>query len=417
MARILALTHSYVPDPSTTGQHFHDAAVALVERGHEVLVLAANRGYEDPSRKYPSRETRGGVEVRRMPFCSFGKSSILARTIGALSFLVQATVRGLLSRKPDAVLVSTSPPMCSLAALVVSCLRGAPFCYWIHDLHPDLAIRVGMLDRDARLVRLMDLMNRWVLARAKRIVVLDRFMDERVRRKLDVEAKIAVVPPWPHNDCGERLEHADNPWRREHVEEGRRVVMYSGNHTPTHPLDTVLRAALRLRDEDGLEFLFVGGGNGKKEIDAAIERESPGNIRSLPYQPLETLHYSLAAADVHLVSMGNDIVGISHPCKIYGALAAGRPILLLGPDSCHATDILGSHEIGWRVTHGDVDGALETLREIRQAPRERLEEMGRRAQELVRRHYSHDALCNRFCGEVEAVLDPSIPFVAKGPGT
>jgi glycosyltransferase involved in cell wall biosynthesis len=85
-------------------------------------------------------------------------------------------------------------------------------------------------------------------------------------------------------------------------------------------------------------------------------------------------------------------------------MAAGRPILLFGPSPSHATDIIGEHDIGWHVAHGNVDGAVEALRDIRCASSERLERMGRFAQELVRRHYSRDVLLNRFCDEVEAVL-------------
>ena len=406
MARILVLTQPYVPDPSTSGQHFHDAAAALVGRGHQVHVLAANRGYEDPGRKYPSRESRNGVTIRRIPLSSFGKSSTVVRVAGALSFVVQAIVRGLFSQKPDALIVSTSPPLCSLAALICSWLRGIPICYWVMDLNPDQIIKLGILKASSLPVRLMNWLNRLILGRAKRVILLDRFMAERVQRKLDVAEKTVVIPPWPHNDHSAQIDHASNPWRKKHVGDGRLVVMHSGNHSLAHPLDTVLQAALRLQDEEDLEFLFIGGGLGKRNIEALIERERPRNIRSLPYQPLETLHYSLAAADVHIVSVGNDVVGISHPCKIYGAMAAGRPILLLGPPSCHATDILRNHNIGWHIAHGDVNGAVEILREIRHTPRERLEEMGRTARELVRRHYSRNALRNRFCDEVETVLAP-----------
>ena len=404
MARILVLTQPYVPDPSTSGQHFHDAAAALVGRGHQVHVLAANRGYEDPGRKYPSRESRNGVTIRRIPLSSFGKSSTVVRVAGALSFVTQAIVRGLFSQKPDALIVSTSPPLCSLAALICSWLRGIPVCYWVMDLNPDQIIKLGILKASSLPVRLMDWLNRLILGRAKRVILLDRFMAERVQRKLDVAEKTVVIPPWPHNDHSAQIDHASNPWRKKHVGDGRLVVMHSGNHSLAHPLDTVLQAALRLQDEEDLEFLFIGGGLGKRNIEALIERERPRNIRSLPYQPLETLHYSLAAADVHIVSVGNEVVGISHPCKIYGAMAAGRPILLLGPPSCHATDILRNHNIGWHIAHGDVNGAVEMLREIRHTQRERLEEMGRTARELVRRHYSRNVLRNRFCDEVETVL-------------
>lgn len=405
MPRILILTQAYVPDPSTTGQHLHDAAAALAARGHTVRVLAASRGYNDPTRKYPLREVRDGVEIRRIPLSSFGKARLRVRAAGALSLAVQTVLRGLFTRRPHAILMVTHPPLSPIPALALSWLRSIPICYWVHDVNPDLAVEMGLVRQDSLAARLMERLNRWILRRAARIVVLDRFMAERMERKWAPAApKIAVMPPWPHNDHGERIEHADNPWRREHIGEGRLVVMYSGGYTLAHPLDTVLHAALRLKDDEALEFFFIGEGSGKREIDEAIERERPRNIRSLRFQPLETLHYSLAAADVHVVSVGDGTVGISHPSKIYGAMAAGRPILLLGPSQCHATDIIGEHGIGWHVAHGDVDGAVAALREARCTPRERLAEMGRTAQELVRRRYGRDRLRAGFCDQVEAVL-------------
>jgi hypothetical protein len=33
------------------------------------------------------------------------------------------------------------------------------------------------------------------------------------------------------------------------------------------------------------------------------------------------------------------MVGIIHPCKIYGAMAAAKPILYFGPQPSHITDL------------------------------------------------------------------------------
>lgn len=98
------------------------------------------------------------------------------------------------------------------------------------------------------------------------------------------------------------------------------------------------------------------------------------------------------------------MVGLSHPCKIYGAMAAARPILLFGPARCHATDIIGDHDVGWHVAHGDVDAAVAALAEIRDAPAQRLLAMGSRARELVRRHYAKEALCGELCEQVGGSL-------------
>ena len=157
------------------------------------------------------------------------------------------------------------------------------------------------------------------------------------------------------------------------------MIMYSGNHGPSSPLTTILDAAKRLKDDPRLVFMFVGGGLGKQEIDEA----AGGNIISLPYQPRSELQNSLSAADVHVVTVGDAVPGIVHPSKVYGAMAVGRPILLVGPPENHVADILAEHDIGWHVRHGDVDAAERVLLEIAAMPVEELEEKGRRAYDAI----------------------------------
>jgi hypothetical protein len=173
--------------------------------------------------------------------------------------------------------------------------------------------------------------------------------------------------------------------------------MYSGNHGPSNPITTALRAAQRLTALSDLVFLFVGGGIGKREVEEAAGR----TIRSLPYQPLSELKYSLSAADVHLVTVGDAVVGIVHPSKVYGALAVGRPVLLIGPWESHVGELLDRHDVGWQVGHGDVDGAERILREIAGMPQERLDAMGERARALVVGGLGKAELCGRFCDVLE----------------
>ncbi|HWB42604.1 MAG TPA: glycosyltransferase family 4 protein [Gemmatimonadales bacterium] len=393
----LILTQVYVPDPAAVGQHMADAAAELVRRGNRVIVLTSDRGYDDPSVKYPRHEVLDGVEVRRVPLTSFGKSSIAMRLLGGFSFTLQAIVRSLPVRPLDAILVSTAPPMASVAAVAIAAVRRVPIKYWVMDLNPDQLVALGVVGARSLVARVFDRLNRMVLRRAADVVVLDRFMAERVKAKLDVSAKLSIIPPWPHEDHLDPVAHGENPFRRQHGLDGKLVVMYSGNHGPSNPITTVLRAAQRLGDLPDLTFLFIGGGIGKREVDDAV---GP-TIRSLPYQPLDQLRYSLSAADVHLVTVGDAIVGIVHPSKVYGALAVARPVLLLGPEESHVGELIREQGIGWRVSHGDVDGAERTLRLIARTPAAELAAMGARARALVAGRLSKAELCGRFCDVVE----------------
>ena len=342
---LLILSQVYVPDPASVGQHLHDAAVEMTGRGVRVRVVTSARGYDRPDRKYPAQEARDGVFIRRLPLSSFGKRSIAVRLMGQLVFLVQAVVRGCLTRRLRGILVSTSPPMCSVAALCIAAIRRVPIVYWVMDINPDQAIRMGVFEKNAWPVRIFNLLNRLILNRAARIVTLDRFMAQRLLEKRDVNAKMDVFPPWPHESHVEPVPHEENPFRHEHGLERKFVVMYSGNHSKAHPITTLLQAAKQLERRDDIRFVFVGGGHAKKEVEEAIAGGST-NILSLPYQPLQRLKYSLSTADIHAVTVGDAVVGIVHPCKIYGAMAVARPVLLIGPAPSHASEILEETDCG-----------------------------------------------------------------------
>jgi colanic acid biosynthesis glycosyl transferase WcaI len=401
---LLILTQAYPPDPMSVGQHLADVAVEMVRRGHRVVVLTANRGYDDPTVVYPAREVQRGVEVRRLSCSSFGKRSLGRRIAAAGLFAMQCGLRGLSERELGCVLVSTVPPFGGTAALLPHWLRGVPIAYWVMDLNPEQLVALGKLRAGSPAARLLEETGRAILRNAAMVVTLDRFMARRLESKVDLKERLQIIPPWPHEEHLEAIPHEANPFRKAHGLEGKLVVMYSGNHSPSHPLGTILEAAARLRDDPGMVFLFVGGGQGKAEVEAFIARHRLPNARSLPYQALSEIRYSLSAADVHLVALGDAFVGINHPCKVYAAMAVARPVLYLGPSPSHVSDLLREHRMGWRVAQGDVEAMVRTLETIRQTPPEDLARLGLRAREALQGGMSQRILCARFCEGLERVM-------------
>lgn len=394
----LFISWVYVPDPASLGQHVAGAAEELVRRGHRVRVLTSARGYDNPADRYPKHEVRNGVEIRRLPFASFGKGSLAIRAVGGLVFLLQAIVLGLFMRGMDTLVISTSPPFSALAGVIIGFFRKVSVQYWIMDLNPDQAIALGKARPGSLSVRAFNWLNRQVLRRANGVVVMDRFMKDRVVAKLpDVASRLFVLPPWPHEQVETPLLHEANAFRREHELQKKFVIMYSGNHSPANPLTTLIKAAEQLQDDAGLEFLFVGGGIGKREVEASKSR----NIRSLPYQPMERLRESLSAADVHVVAIGDDVVGMVHPCKVYGAMAVARPILLFGPSENHVADILQESGIGWHLAHGDVAGTVAAIRSMRALSPEALQDMGMQAQNMIADRLGRVALTRALCNVLE----------------
>jgi len=402
---LLVISQVYPPDPAAVGQHLADAAEALHRRGWRVVVYTAGCGYDDPSVRYPARETRAGVEVRRLPLSSFGKSSIAIRLVAQALFMGQAVIRGLFLGRLAGVLVSTSPPFAGFGGTIVSWIRRVPLVWWAMDINPDQMITSGRIGERSVVARVFDWMNRRTLARAGAIIVLDDYMKERMLRKANVADRLHVIPPWPLETHLEAIPPASNPFRKRHQLDGKCVVMYSGNAGYSTPLATLLDAAKRVEGIADLRFVFIGGGVVKREIDEMVARDRPPNILTLPYQPLDSIRYSLSAGDVHVVSIADEGVGVVHPCKIYGALAIGRPILGLAPRASHVSDIIAEHGVGWRVEHGDVAGLVAILRTLLRTPRAELGAMGERARDVARREFARE----RFLGTVCDILEEDGP--------
>ncbi len=398
---ILLLSQVYVPDPAAVGQYMADAAREMASRGYRVVVLTARRGYEDPSARYPARERLDGVAVVRVPLASFGKASIARRLLGAAGFLAQVLWRGLWVRGLRGIVFTTSPPLAGMAALALGRLRRVPLTFWVMDVNPDQYVAMHPGEARSLKVRALAALNRRALKASAAVVALDDFMAERLRRRCPGIKRLEVMPPWPHEENLGPVTREANTFRTQHGLDGRLVVMYSGNHSPVNPLDTLLQAALRFENDSRIAFLFVGGGAGKAAVDELVRTRRPTNILSLPYQPLEGLGQSLSAADVHVVTLGDPYVGIVHPCKIYGAMSVARPILYFGPRPSHVSEIVERERIGWCLAHGDVEGTEAVLRSILTMDRGELDAMGQRAREAVRDGLSKEALCGRFGDVVE----------------
>lgn len=397
MPTLLILSQTYPPDPAAVGQHIADVAERMVERGWRVVVFTSRRGYDDPSARYPWWETLRGVEVRRVAFSSFGKGAIAVRLAAQSLFMIQAFARGLFTGGVSAILVSTSPPFAGYGGYLLAALRRVPFVWWVMDINPDQMVRSGKLRATSPIARVFDWMNRRTLKGAHSVIVLDRYMRDCLLRKAEVANKIAIVPPWSHDIVRENLAHHRNPFRERQGFGDSTVVMYSGNLSIFNPLDTLLGAAKQLEGEPRLQFVFIGGGVIKRQIDDMVDRDSPPNVVTFPYQPLSELRFSLASADVHVVSLANEGVGVIHPCKVYGALAIGRPIIALAPRESYLADILEKYRVGWVVEHGDVEKLKSVLRDVLRMDKKELDAMGEAARKAAQNEFPRQLLLDKVC--------------------
>jgi len=358
--KILILNQAFYPDVVSTAQHAADAARELAARGHDVTVIASRGAYDNPAVRFHPSEWWQGVRILRVRCTAFGKKSKWSRAADFGSFTATAATTAFTSGRYDAVLALTSPPLIATIGAALRWIRGSRLFFWVMDLNPDEAIAAGWLKERAILTRLLRALQTWNLRSSTAVIALDDFMRDRLCRAGVPASSIHVIAPWSHDESLSYDEAGRKQFRESHGMTGKFVVMYSGNHSPCHPLATLLEAAERLREHDEILFAFIGGGSEFATVRKFAEERSLGNILCLPYRPLSELSASLSAADLHAVVMGDPFAGIVHPCKVYNVLRLGIPLLYIGPSRSHITELAHPDAIGTSVYiagHGDVERA------------------------------------------------------------
>jgi glycosyltransferase involved in cell wall biosynthesis len=253
------------------------------------------------------RETRDGVEVVRVRSTAFERRRLWLRALNYLTFLGQALRVGLTRERPDLVLAMTDPPVIADVALLAARRFRVPLVVVSQDVFPETAVRLGRL-RNPAVIFLLRALVRLYLRRADAIVAIGETMRARLVAKGAPAGRVTVIPNWVDTNAITPAARA-NAWA--HAQD----------------LDSLIRAATLLRDLDDLQIAIIGGGARHGELVALAESLDARQVRFLPYQPREVLSESLSAADVHVVGLARGLAGYVVPSRLYGVLAAGRPVI------------------------------------------------------------------------------------------
>jgi glycosyltransferase involved in cell wall biosynthesis len=396
--KIVLVNRFFHPDLAPTGLHSADVAFDLAACGREVHAVTSRLAYEGSGPGYAAEETVRGVHVHRIWTTGFGRGSIVSRGFDYLSFHLCAflALAGML-RPGDIVIAKTDPPLLSVAAALAARLRGARLVNWLQDVFPETAQRawkgslaepLGVLARELR---------NWSVERAAVNVVLGERMAAEMA-KLVPGARQRVAGNWADGAAIRPMAPGTSGLRREWGFEGKFVVGYSGNLGRVHDCHTILAAAHLLAGESGVVFSFVGGGFHFPVVRA----EGLANVSVRGYVPENRLGESLAACDVHLVTLLPEFEGFIVPSKFYAAMAAGRAVVFVGDAEGEIARLMAAHDCGVTVAPGDAAGLAAAILDLRAAP-EKLRAMGERARAAFERNWDRPVALARWREVIAAV--------------
>ena len=368
--QVLVINQFFWPDTAATSQLLTDVARGINPSIHPVTVLCGTSDYGVVDMDHPPR-----VTIARSGGLAFSRGKI-GRLVSYASFFAGAAVRGVLGRKPALVLTLTTPPLISLLGTLLKSLRGSRHFIWEMDLYPDIAVDLNVMSPRSAVTRLVGTIADFSRKRADGIIVLGDDMKERLIARGIPEHKILVAENW-----ADGCEIVPAPF-----EEGPLVVHYSGTFGLAHEEHTIAEAMRRLRDDTRFRFVFAGGGARRQKLEEFCRIEGIGTAEFRPYARRSELGRSLAEGHVGLVTQVAETLGAVVPSKTYGIMAAGRPILYIGPQDATPARILEGHGCGWRVEPGDTAGLVHLLERLEQ-DRSLVWEAGGRARRAFEQFY------------------------------
>ncbi len=373
--KFLLINQFFAPDFAPTGQLLGDVVRELAARGHQADVVCARVAYAGAASAAGTSPCER-IRVFRTPCLPFGHGWG-ARLLSYASFYAGALWRSLRTKDCDAVVTMTTPPLLSLIGTLMQKLRGVRHYIWEMDLYPDIAVALGVLAPGSPLTRVLGSLANYSRRQADGVIVLGPCMRDRVLAAGVPAGKIHIAENW--SDGALVRSRPFPPFER-------MVVLYWGNLGLAHDIDTIASAMEALNEGDRFCFVFAGGGARRQELEKICRSRSIDNVSWKPYQEWASQGAHLAGCHIGLVTQTPASLGSLVPSKIYPMLAAGRPVLFIGPRQATAALIVERYGCGWQIDPGNAAGLIELLRLLAASP-ELVSEAGARARRAFIAHY------------------------------
>lgn len=395
MKRVLICTNHFYPETFRC----NDVAFELVRRGYDVTVLTAIPDY--PGGKFfegygffrKRKETVNGVKVIRAFIIPRGNGGVVRLFLNYLSYFISSLLvslrLGLFGNFDRVIIHETSPVMIGVPAVVVKKLQKAPLYFWVLDLWPESLQAAGGVN-NPWVLGFFRRMTTWIYRHSDKILMSSKGFESSILEKGDYADKLIYFPNW----ADKALDGHSN-FILPSLPDGF-IAMFAGNMGEAQDFDHIMSAALMLKDNHHIHFVFVGDGRKRVWVESFCEEHDlKATVHWVGRHPVETMPSFFEKADVMLMTLKDvNIFNLTAPAKLQAYMSASKPILAMmngeGPR------IVAEAQCGRCVPAADAEGLAKALLEMAQMDKSELIEMGRRGTVYQQTHFDLDQSINHL---------------------
>ena len=334
--KLLIYAHYFYPDVASTGQILTELCEGMTDT-FDITVICVVPSYSGTiDEKYKTKriykEEHNGIKIIRVRVPEFQKSNKISRIKNLLAYFFNSLLATLKIEKQDYIYTISQPPILGgVLGVLGKWLKGGKLIYNIQDFNPEQTMAVGY-SKNKLLLNTVMAVDKFSCKKADKVIVVGRDMQETLRNRFNNKKvpKNVFINNWINEKEIYPLEQ-NHPriveFKEKYNLKDKFIIMYSGNIGLYYDLENIIKVIGEFKDREDVVFAFVGDGTVKDKIEAYVSENNLSNVTFIPYQDKADLIYSLNAADIHWVVNAKGIKGVSVPSKLYGVMAAGKPVL------------------------------------------------------------------------------------------
>lgn len=394
--KLWIISEIFYPDQTTTA-HILTEIARFMSKHYDVCVLAGPAGYEKGNTVTDVPEISGDIRVIRSSCIIKNKNNLFLRTLRqsiltlklAANFIFRVSGR-------DKVLIVTNPAPLLFVMALLRTVKSVELSILVHDVFPENTLPAGIFkSSDHYLYRIIRCVFSWAYARADRLIVLGRDMEEVIREKIkkfNHQPEICVVENWSDSD-------KIFPVSRTHHLSGKyttKIILgYAGNYGRVQGLMKLLACIEKVQNET-VYFRFWGSGAVESEMRKFVTAHHLKKVEINGVFSRQEQLRILNSFDIAIVVLEEGMYGLGVPSKTYNLLAAGRPIVFIGNRNSEIARTVIENEIGWVFDESEEEKFISFLNCLGMENLKDLEDKGKRCRQIAESKYAKEIILEKF---------------------
>lgn len=362
--KLVIVSEFFYPYKTSTPKILTELAEDFVEYGLDVDVLTTKNAYREKKQNLQKYEKYNRINIKRIFSTKGSRDSKFERLMSYITFTISVLFNLLFKKNYDKILFVSNPPLVPYIGYIIKKLRGKEYIYLVHDIYPDVAEKLGVIKKGSIISNIMNYMNNKIYKNCEVIIALGKDMKKVIVNKGIDEEKIKIVTNWADSSINyEKKVH--NSFYEKHNLNDKFNVLYTGNISKVHAIDTILNVAKLLKDSREIQFTFVGDGNRRAYIENLKKKENLRNIQLKDYMFGEEYNNLLNCADVFITTLQEGIEGLGVPSKTYTYMSVSKPLIAIMNKNSEIGSMVNENNLGKQFSFNEEEEIVKFIKNIK----------------------------------------------------